>query len=209
MRGMKLLTSINLYADRLEIQRVKRPRRRIKAAVGLALLALALVWAGLRMHVAQLEQEYTVIAALQTRLKTELGATQEATARRAAKATRRNVLVDKITRRVCGAPLLQEIFAAVPASTEFQSLRAKFDEFGGCELRITGRSAGLQPRLEADKCRLLLITSLNEANYQATGDFEALNESLATVHLGEIEATVADFTLVLKINKPKNEPRKT
>jgi|GEM_PF-5296875 len=201
---MKLLCSINLYAERLAQEEAKKPRRRLIAGSALTVLALGLTWFGLHLHVAQLAQENATTFQLETDLNRQVAAGRERALHAAPQSERGRIVRQFLAERFRVAPLLEDAFASIPENVELSELHWRTLDGGGGELTLRGRAAGQTPRLECDKCRLLLTSKLQAAGYEAASRFASLEDSTDTIRLNDQDTASANFVLVLKL-KPTRQ----
>jgi hypothetical protein len=209
MRGMKIICQINLYATRLAEEEAKKPSRRAFLTSMLVAVVLGLSWLGLQLTVIHLQQESATTHELELDASRELAAARLQAQEDAKKSERRKRVQDYFLSRLCVAPLLEQLFTAVPANVELSHVRWKALEDGECEVRIAGRAAGASPRIECDKCRLLLVSKFGAAGFTASAQFDSLEDSADKIHVGDADVPAAEFVLILKIQKGKHEQRKT
>lgn len=195
----------NLCSELLERERAKLPARRaVRAGVLVILLALG-VWWGLRIHVEHLRSEQVAVTARQAALTRDLAEARKRDADRKEQALRRSTILDFADKRSNWAPLLEKIFAAIPPNVEISSLRIDSASQKNCSIQITGISAGEQPRLESDKCRILIADTLARAGYLVDADFIKLGELDKTIRYADADHPAAEFVIRLTWAKTPNE----
>lgn len=81
---------------------------------------------------------------------------------------RRQSVLEFAYKRVSWAPLLQEVFAALPDGLELFAVEGSTPLQENCWLHITGKAADKYPRLEADKFRSLCLDALKPLDVDAS-----------------------------------------
>jgi len=206
---MKLVVRTNLYSTRLGRHKSKRWWWRAAGSILALLAAGAASWLAADREAFLLGQEYNRQVANKTRIEKELCVIRDRVAARTDAARRRDQVLRFANQRWNWAPILSRVLAATPDNVAFTSFRINATTLEEGTLLIAGKSAGAQPRLECDKCRLLLVDALREAGYTALGEFTRLDDSEEVIRSAGGEHLSADFVLQLKISRSNRERVRT
>ena len=122
------------------------------------------------------------------------------------KVRHRNSILGLANDRLAWAPLIEKLFTVVPSSIQLSSLRANFVGSERCTIRVAGLTATQRPRLECDKFRLLMVSTLAEAGVNVEGRFVALEDLDEALRLGG--ETYPQATFVIELSW-KNSPHGT
>jgi hypothetical protein len=200
---MKVVVRTNLLSRQLVHRRAIDARYLIAALLLVAVAGAYAVWSEVHRDVEAVRREYASSKAKEASLAGSLQIARLIAEERAVVEARRGPLLKMAERRWSWAPVLHQIVSATPANTEISSLYINVVSIDQGTLRLSGRSAGANPRLESDNCRLRLAKVLTEAGYEATARFTKLEESGDTAH------PVADFIIELKVKNLPHDSRKT
>ena len=191
------------FCSEVKAQRRKLSTRKIAiGALSLSIAAAAGFWWVTYVELSALRGEHAAKMATDAKLDGELARAREKAAKREADAARRDVVLRYAASRTNLAPMLERLFAATPANVEISGLQIKAPNTDGVVVEVHGRSAGAQPRLECDKCRLLLANAVSEAGFNVTATFSKLEDAPGTIHFEECEYPAADFVIEMKL-KPE------
>jgi hypothetical protein len=195
---MNIVVRTNLCAERLVQKRAATGRRRVAGALVIVVLIAFLAWQYSRAQVTELRRQHAASKSAEAVLDRDLAAAHARAAERMAQAARREPVLELAKKRWIWAPVLERVFAAMPENSEISLLQIRAADADDYIVQVTGRSAGEQPRLECDKCRLLLADALVEAGYSVTAHFARLEDSVATIRFEETDYPAAEFVIELR-----------
>jgi len=206
---MNIVVRSNLVSEARSQRRRFATRQIVR--VGLLLLSAAAFtfWSMIHGELTKVRQEYAAKQVAEKKLDEDLDLARAKAAQRKTEATRRNAVLGYASSRTNLAPVLETLFAATPANVEISALRISAPDMDGCTVQISGRTAGAQPRLECDKCRLLLADAVAETGFTVTATFSKLEDALGTVHFEEAEYPIADFVIEMKLKPAPHDDGKT
>lgn len=177
-----MIIRTDLYAVWMEGKKPPYNPLPLVLAAGFALLVLAGAdfWY-LTTTLQKARAQNSLLAATSAQLSKDLLQAQANAAEVAKMRANRKALLDFAYQRVSWAPLLQDVFAALPEGVELYALEGSSPLQENCLLQITGKAADRYPRLEADKFRSLCLDALRalevEASFSKLEDIEAKNNS--------------------------------
>ncbi len=206
---MNIVVRTNLCSERLVQRRAKGSRHRFTGALAVLALAAFGFWWGARIGVDNLQRESAASISSEAALGGKLAVARAKEAQRIVEVAQRDAVLGFAKKRLNWAPVLERIFAATPANIEITVLHVKDAAMGESTVQITGRSTGAQPRLESDKCRLLLESALTGSGYSVVAEFIKLDDSAATIHVEQTDYPAAEFVIELKFTNAIHEERKT
>ncbi|MEI6349738.1 MAG: hypothetical protein WCP06_01370 [Verrucomicrobiota bacterium] len=195
-----MIIRTNLRAPTVEQARtpVLTPIR--KAAIAGILLGVTLLgyWLVLDHEVRALRLEFAAKTAIEKPLRQNLELARQRAIALAEKLQKRQTILGYLKGRVNWAPVLERIYSAVPENVQLSELRLTHNPNGACVAQVAGRAAGEQPRIEADKFRVILLDTLREFDNSPTASFIALDDSEQVVHRNRKEMAVAVFSIQVK-----------
>jgi hypothetical protein len=206
---MNIVVRSNLVSEARSQRRRFATRQIVRVGLILLIAAACTYWSVTHGELTKVRQEYAAKRAADAKLNEDLDAARARAGQRKTEVTRRDAVLGYASSRTNLAPVLETLFAAVPANVEISALRILAPTMDGCTVQITGRTAGAQPRLECDKCRLLLTDSLAETGFTVTATFSKLEDVLGTVHFEEAEYPIADFVIEMKLKPVPHNDGKT
>ncbi len=179
-----------------------QPRQWIVASLALVLALGVFNWMAKDRGAKKLLAVVTARKAKQLSLEDELALAQSRSEKRTIKINRRNSIIGFAKNRLNWAPLLEQIFSALPENIELSALSGTCTGLDSCLITITGQAAARQPRLECDKFRLLLTNNLTDMSTSIKTRFIQLEDSEETIVLDKVPYSVSDFTIALEWSHP-------
>jgi hypothetical protein len=197
---MNIVARTNLYSERLEERRRRRAAQVARNLSAIAVLCAASFWLVSKCQRDELRREHSAKKASEASLHRQLLASRENVEKRAEEVKRRDAVLELDRQQWRWASILEAVFAATPVNVEMSMLEIKTPAQGDRILQISGRSAGKQPRMECDKCRLLLVDILREAGYSVTSQILKLEDSPTTIRFENVDYPAADFVIELRFS---------
>ena len=189
-----MIIRTDLYAVLTQGQIKRRNPYPLICLVAAVLLAgAALEYWFLSTQRSRLDAQQKQLQAKAADLELNLAATKNEAEKAMRLRTEREAITTFAYQRISWAPLLEEIFAAMPETIQLQSVKGHSPWQTECTLQIGGRATGQQPRLEADKFRSLCMDALANAGITAIATFNKLEDLEHSGPLAE-----ADFEITLR-----------
>ena len=197
-----IVVRTNLHVERADATRKVRPR---------LLVVIVLVALTCARFFSDYAESRNVVA-----LRTQLNASRnlyesslvslkkacEADAELSRAGARRDYVLGVAGRRRNWAPILAHALSAVPPSAEFTSLQVDAEQLDNPTISITGKCAGVAPRLEADKCMLQISHAFETAKIPLFGRIDSLEEVHPAL-IGDIRnQNAVDFVLQFTTEPP-------
>ena len=192
-----MIIRTNLYAPEMEQPRapVITPVR-LAVTAGIMLVAfLAVQSLVLYREVQTLRLEVAAQSSIEEPIRQKLEGARTRAIALSKKIQKRQAIMGCLNGRVNWAPVLERIYSAIPDDVQLSELRLSHNEKGACVVLLNGRAAGNQPRIEADKCRVILLDALQEIAPAAIASFISLDDADQTVHRDGQEMPVAKFSI--------------
>lgn len=189
-----MIIRTDLYAVLTQGQKKRRnPYPAIFLVAGLLLLAAILEYWHLSGQRSQLRAQQEQLENKASQLEQELAIANSEAEKAATLRAQRQAVMEFAFGRVSWAPLLEEIFAAMPETVQLHSVKGNSPWQTECTLQISGRATGEQARLEADKFRSLCMDALANLGITAIATFNKLEDLENSEPL-----TQADFEITLR-----------
>jgi Tfp pilus assembly protein PilN len=171
--------------------------------LGCILIMVVAWWWHVDATVAELNREFGQARQQEALLAEQLHAVNDRITLHRAQNTQRDAFLDYASRKVNWATALEGIFAAIPATVELHELALTTE--GGAEvLRLSGRSIGPEPRLEADKCMLQVEHAVRAAGPAVRGMFAKLEDTAAGIQVNGTRNAAADFIMEFRRTEERN-----
>jgi hypothetical protein len=190
-----IVVRANLYREHAEHARRERPKVRLRNAAAALIIAL-FIWDFTQSRaVSGLREQLAASQRLSLQLAADIEKAAAADVELQGGTARRDAILKFASQRRNWAPLLASAFAALPPTVELSTVQVEADDLGKPRVLFTGRSAGAEPRLEADKCMLQIRHALAAAGAPMAGRFIALEDVRSTLIGAGNPHGYADFTM--------------
>jgi hypothetical protein len=171
-----IVVRANLFSAQEQRARKKRPKLLIALAAAVLLAALLISdyseWRSLGALRAQAQMSRSLAA----QLEKDVEKARLARAEQEAAIRHRDAILGYAAKRQNWAPVMARALAAVPPNAELSRLAIQETTGGAFGLTIGGKTAGAQPRLDADKCMLQLEHAFVTAGLPVTSHFASLED---------------------------------
>lgn len=179
-----MILRTDLYAAILHEDRLQKNEARAQGSIWKVIVgfSLALLTAGgiyyycLQQQVEALRPQASAAKARLEKIQRDLQGATERTEALRDKVARRDVLMRFAKNRLSWAPIMEAVFQATPGHIELTTLKANCSMQQKCTVRVRGRTATRNSRLDCDKYRLLLTEALGEMGIPAEAKFISLAE---------------------------------
>ncbi len=197
-----IVVRTNLHVERAQLGRKIRPRLLVAIALGVLALGRFVSDYGESRNVDALRAQLNASRSLRESSLGSLQRAREADAELSRAGQRRDFVLSVAGRRRNWAPIRAQALSAAPPSAEFTSFHVDAEQPENPSIKITGKCAGVAPRLEADKCMLQISNAFATARIPLFGRIVSLEEVRSPL-IGDIRNEAAvDFVLHFTTEAP-------
>lgn len=206
-----MIIQTNLYTVLLHEEREARKEKWVRQAPFLWIAGLVFIllfaaithYAGLRHKVQATRKQSTELAVQSASIQKDLQSADLRILAQRSKVSKRDAVIRLARNRMNWAPLLEAIYATTPAQIELTSFQGLCMSQLECVLRISGRIATKDARLDCDKFRLQLAQVLGEIGITTQGKFNRLEEAGPLPRMEGTAYPATEFTIEFDWN---NQP---
>jgi hypothetical protein len=190
-----IVVRANLYSGHAEKARRKRPKLWLGMTAAVLLSALFLADLLQSQEISQLRAKQAESERQAGELSRELEAATVRDLELQQRVQTRNAVLNFAAQRRNWAPVLARAFAAIPPTVTLSGLEVEARETQAPRVRFSGKCAGAEPRLEADKCMLQITHALASAGAPMTGRFVMLEDAASELIGADNRPRTAEFII--------------